>query len=385
MIRRLWRAQITAIWPRLGPRVIRLGAALGLAAAVIFGGNGMHPRDVMRILELGWGARVGVWLVWLVPVSHVARAIWDTPETHYLRTLPLPRRALVWVPAALLVAVEAPWAILFGLGAGPPAAIRAAAAAAGVHALVFAGVRNARDAVAAVAVAAAIVLPWTPGPTAAIAAIAAALAAVAAVLSAWDRAPERRRARVFPWARGLVTTNLAAMVRQESALLSRGLLVTGAGGGIAALAARNNAVTAEASLVRLVLAIGAVTLTAALAGPAAATLRLDERDGWLVDLAGASPRRRRRAAAAATAVLGALAGALHGVAAAQGAPRVVAAATVFGALHGAWTTGVLWRARSFERMLGAMLATAIVAAIAFALAGEIALAPLALLAALSIS
>ncbi|HKA92125.1 MAG TPA: hypothetical protein VKE22_30915, partial [Haliangiales bacterium] len=371
--------------PRLGPRVLRLGAALGLAAAVVFGGNGMHPRDVVRILDLGWGARACVWLVWLVPVAHAARSIWEAPDAHYLRTLPLGRRALLWVPAVLLIAVEAPWAILFGLGAGPVAALRAGAAAAGAHALLFAGVRGARDAVAAATLVAAMVLPWTPGAPATAAPIAAALAAGAAVLSAWDRAPERRRPRLRRWVRGPITANLAAMVRQEGALLWRALFLVGTGGGIAALAARNNDVTATGSQVRLALAVGAVTLTAALAGPAAATLRLDERDGWLLDLAGAPLRRRRGAAAAATAGVGAVAGALHGLAAAPGSPRVVAAAAAFGALLGAWTAGALWRAGSFERMLGAMLATAVAAAIAFALAGEIALAPLAVLAALSIS
>jgi hypothetical protein len=386
LFRRIWRAQVTAIWPRLGPRVVRLGAALGLAVAVLFGGNGVHPADVMRIIDIGWGASVGVWLIWLVPVAHVTRAIWEVPETLYLRTLPLSRRALVAVPATLLLAVEAPWAILFGLGAGPAAGLRALAAAAGTHALLFARVRGLRDALAALALAPAIVLgrPRDAATTLAMTA-AAVLGALAAVLTAWDRAAERRRPRVIRWVRGLAAANLAAIVRQEGALLWRGLLLTGAGGGIALLAARNNAVTAAAAVTRLALAVGAALLTATLAGPAAATLRLDERDGWLLDLAGAPLRRRRRAAAAAVALLGVVAGALHGLVAGQGVARVVAATTAFGALHGVWVTAVVWRARSFERMLGFLLATAIVGTIAFALAGEFALAPLALLAALSIA
>jgi hypothetical protein len=352
---------------------------------VLFGGNGMHPRDVMRIVDLGWGARAGVWLVWLVPLAHVTRAVWDAPESHYLRTLPLSRRALAWVPATLLLAVESPWAVLFGLGAGPLAGARAWLSAAGAHALVFARVRGVRDAVAGLILAAAILVPHpTDVAVSAAATGAVGLAALWAIGVAWDRAPERRRPRVIRWVRGLVTTNLAAIVRQEGALLWRAAFIVGAGGGIALLGTRNNAVVDPGSAVRLVLAVGAATLVAALGGPAAATLRADERDAWLLDLAGAALRRRRRAAAAAVAVVGAVAGAVHGLAGAQGALRPLLASAGLGALLGAWLVGAVWRARTFARMYGMLLATAIAATVAFALAGEVALLPLAALAGVAV-
>ena len=378
MTSRLWRAQFGAIWPRLGVRLLRLGAAFGLGAAVIFGGNGLSPRGFVHILGTSWAARLGLWLLWLIPFAHATRVIWDAPEALLLRTWPLSRARLLVVPLALLGYVELPWALLLGLGGGPICGLTGAIAAVGAHALVFAGIRTIADALAAALLAAAILL--VPGHPLAL--LAAMPAAAIAVLAAWDRGGERRRPRTFRWARGLTGANLAAVLRQEGALLVRAFLLAGMGGGMALLGARNNDVARVASLVRIVLAVGAVTLTVALAGAAAATQRVDARDGWLLHLSGAGLRRRRRAAAFAVALLGLVIGAIHGLVGGVGNVRAALSAA---ALVGALVTGIVWRSSSFERMLLALIGAIVATCVVCALTGEIALAPLALLAALLIA
>jgi hypothetical protein len=179
--------------------------------------------------------------------------------------------------------------------------------------------------------------------------------------------------------------NLAAVLRQEGALIVRAFLLAGVGGGMALLGARNNDIARAASLVRIVLGVGTVTLTVALAGAAGATQRVDARDGWLLDLSGARVGRRRRAAAFAVASLGLFIGAIHGLVGGLGAPRVALSSAALGAILGALVTGIVWRSSSFGRMLITLIGTIVATCVLCALTGEIALAPLALLAALLIA
>jgi ABC-type multidrug transport system ATPase subunit len=73
--------------------------ALGIASAVVFGGNGMHPVDLVRVVRETASFRVALWAGWLVLVMPVARVL----LTHPAAELPshLTTSGLVALVAAL--------------------------------------------------------------------------------------------------------------------------------------------------------------------------------------------------------------------------------------------------------------------------------------------
>lgn len=86
-----------------------------LASAIVFGGNGVRPVDVVDAMREHPGARLALWGAWLalaVPIG--AQLVARSP----LRALPIRTwHAVAWlVPCALFV--QLPWMVLFGFGEG---------------------------------------------------------------------------------------------------------------------------------------------------------------------------------------------------------------------------------------------------------------------------
>ena len=65
-------------------------AALLLFVAVIFGGNGMRPRDLCAVAASSVAVRAALWAAWLLVTAPAARALLETPSTFFLRALPVP-------------------------------------------------------------------------------------------------------------------------------------------------------------------------------------------------------------------------------------------------------------------------------------------------------
>lgn len=334
-----------------GPIAIPLYLGLLLALPVLFGGNGMRAADVTRVALASPAVALGLLAAWLLLTAPVARAVVDLPATFALRALPVPREHFVVVTGVHLAAIHLPWVVLWARGEGPAAGLSAAATAAGAHGLILA--RSARPAEIAAGVAL-LAAAARPGLVTLPLAIGGAALGVAA---AWRRAPERasrgRRGALPAWPpAALAASLLRAARRAEPGVILRGALLAALGGLAAPLVARGHDldVTRDAGAARaLSLEIAAFSLGIAGSGVAAAALRAEQAQAWILDAAGVGGELRAAALALATAAAGAALGLAHGALAALGlgtgpwsAARLVAGGAAWGAALGALAA---WHAR----------------------------------------
>jgi hypothetical protein len=162
-------------------RALAFWTAIGVVAAVIFGGNGMKARDLAHLFHGGVGARVTLAIAWVVLATPVVSCAFDAPGTRTLRSLPVPRRAWVGMLVALLLVTQAPCGILFARADGPIAGVVEMLLAVAIEAALVAATRRPRFALVAIAATALVVLDVRP----ILAAIPAAGLATASVAAAW--------------------------------------------------------------------------------------------------------------------------------------------------------------------------------------------------------
>ncbi|WP_437282616.1 hypothetical protein WME90_19160 [Sorangium sp. So ce375] len=382
-------------------RAMPLYMGMGLVAAVVFGGNGMHPSQLTGLAAESPPFRVGLWGAWLLVGTPAARALLRAPATFFLRALPVPRRALLAAHALLLAVAELPWVALWALGAGALAGCAACIASLAARCMLLARPRGARELAALALLAGAVAL----GAPAWILLACAAPALAVGLRAAVARAPEipagRERSMIpssAPVLGGalvaLSLAYLAALVRGYRAVLVRCLALGAIGALAAAVWSRNSGQLgggplAAASLVALTPV--ALCAGAGLSGP---VLREERRLAWLLDACGAAAGLRAGAAAAAVAApLVALALA-HGAAVGaltRAAPSVALRLLGGAALAGLFLSGIAlgcvrWSVRQDGRdssrvLLSVLAALAASIAAAWTL-GELALAAFAPAAAL---
>ncbi|WP_437987122.1 hypothetical protein [Sorangium sp. So ce117] len=369
-------------------RAMPLYMGMGLVAAVVFGGNGMHPSQLTGIAGESPLFRVALWGAWLLVGTPAARALLRAPATFFLRALPVPRRELLSAHALLLAVAELPWVALWAIGAGALAGCAAGAAALAARCMLLARPRGARELSALALLAGAIAL----GAPASVLLACTAPALAVGLRAAVARAPEipagRERSMIPPAAPALVALALgylAALVRGHRAVLVRGLALAAIGALAAVAWARNSGrfgggPLAAASLVAL--APVALCAGAGLSGP---VLREERRLAWLLDACGAAAGLRAGAVVAAVAAPlvalalghGALVGALTG-AAPSVTLRLVGGAGLAGLLLAAIALGcVRWSVRQDGRDSSRVLLS-VLAAIAASIAAAWTLGDLAL-------
>jgi hypothetical protein len=132
--------------------------ALLILASVIFGGNGMHARDITGFARTSPGFRLALLGAWLLISMPAARAILAARSAFYLRCLPVPAWTVAPVLMGFMVLVEAHWCWLWIIGEGP-AGGGAVAVAIAAHALLVSRPARSREVAAALAVAALIATP----------------------------------------------------------------------------------------------------------------------------------------------------------------------------------------------------------------------------------
>jgi hypothetical protein len=295
-------------------------AAMALFAAIIFGGNGMRTRDLCAVLASSLPARAAFWAAWLLIAAPAARALLETSETFALRALPVPPWQFWLIHGAHLTALQAPWLVLFSLGAGPAAGVAQALAAAAACALGVARPRAPADVAAALTLALTLAVG---APAWALLGVALATGAVG-VAAAWTRAPERGAragasivAGAAPTA--LALAHVAVLIRRDGVALLRGAAAALVGAAVVALAVRNNAVADAATRETIALAAGAIPLALATGGVGVRIVETERRLGWLLLTTAATARLRALAAVAVTTAWGAAMGAVYGATAALGA------------------------------------------------------------------
>ncbi|APR82298.1 Hypothetical protein A7982_07647 [Minicystis rosea] len=335
-------AATRAVGPPALLRAVPPFAAIGLASAIVFGGYGMRPRDLVMLIDVSTSARCWLWAAWILITVPAARALVATPEAFVLRTLPAPLWWFFAIHGAHLLALQLPWMVLFATGAGPFAALAAGCAAAAAVTFVVARPRAIIELAAAAMLALSIVLGAPRGVLFG----AAITTGTVAVAAAFRRAPERAAAAGNAWIAGsppmaLALAHAAVLVRRDAVTLTRGVLVTLLGALVAALAARNNGVTDREGMETIALAAGAIPLAVAAGGVGPRVLETERRLTWLLLSCASSVRLRALVAAGLTAAWGALMGTVHGVAAAlaltdglEQRARLIALGTVLGASIG---------------------------------------------------
>ena len=292
-----------------GDAAVRRGlptyAGLLILTGLLFGGNGLEPATVVAGASASALARALLWSAWLLISLPTLDAIWRTPTSYWLRSLPLPRVAHIAVHLAFSLLAEAPWALLWLLGGGPIAGLAALGGALALHALLLARPAGLPGLLTLAALALPVVTPtWL-----------LSLGSWPIVLVLFDRAWRTAPARGGHHPRSLVhgpapvalaLAHLAGLARAHLPVLLRAALLAALAAAAAWLAARNNAVTDLDSL--RTYALGFFAPAALLAGSAASAplLAAESRAGWLLAVTRTTPRARLAAHALAAAALGLL-------------------------------------------------------------------------------
>ncbi|MFO0755405.1 MAG: hypothetical protein U0359_02875 [Byssovorax sp.] len=367
-------------------------AALALASAIIFGGNGMSPADLVGAAQQSLPLRSTLWTVWILLTIPPARAIVETPETFFLRALPVPRWHFSIVHALHLALLQGPWAVLWLLGGGLLSGLTAILAAIALLSSWIAGLRRARDAVAPALTLAALAAP-IPAPARFALAL---LAAPIALDLAFVRAPDRGIRAGSGWVRGgplraLALAHTAILLRRDRVLFGRSALAVLAGAIVLALVVRNNP-DLPLSFQAALLLVGPLPLALGTGGVAIRVLDTERSLTWLLLATGTSAARRALLALLIPAALGALLGAIFGLlGAALAAPPLLARSALDGMILGALVGSAAGHAaRSSElpsgvdgsRAVVVLLLASVLIAAAGASLGEIALPLLSLGAAL---
>jgi hypothetical protein len=290
---------------------------LFVIAVILFQGNGVRSRDVVALALTSPPTRIVLLAAWLLLALPAARAVVGEPSTFLIRTWPIPRAHLLGVTTALLLLVEAPWALLWFKGGGAIAGTAATVLAIGGHGLLLARPRAVTEVGAALLWALAVAMLSSP-----LLALGAGVPAVwLGVRRAFVAAPERigvrRSWRLVRAGRspviGLALAQLASVARAQRPALVRAIWFAAGGALMAGLAAANNGIVEPDRMRVLWRTISTLTIGWGAAGLVGGVQRLERQSEWLLVVCGVTPPQRRLAAALALGLLGAGLGAIAGM------------------------------------------------------------------------
>lgn len=294
-------------------RAVPAYAVLGLFAFILFSPNGMRAVDLLRVVAASRAAAAFLWSGWILLTTPAARALFETSETFFLRSLPVPPWHFWLIHAAHLLALQAPWMLLWLRGEGLLAALAAGVNAGAAAAILVARPRDLRDLLAVALLLVAVGAPWPAAVRLALGLAAGGLAIPAAWTRAASRGARRGRARVGgSTATALLLTHAVVLARRDATTLLRGFLAALLGAVVFALVVRNNGPDAVGHEATLALSAAAAPLAIAAGSVGAKTLETERQLEWLLLSTGASPRLRALTALAIPAIAGAFAGLVHG-------------------------------------------------------------------------
>jgi len=260
MVFALARALISTSGRAVAVRAVPLVIAVGLVSAIVFGGHGVQPSTVVAMMHHSMGARVAMFVAWVMLASPAALHAFDAPGTRTLRALRPPRAPLYAMLIVLVGLAQAPWIALassVGFLSGATAALLAGAATTSLPGFAGALAIVALDPPAAIVVAPALVLT------------------IVSIRHAWRHALDQRPAfpivRRAPPAFALALTYLARIVRVGRARLQAAAIVVFAGEGALALSLRNDPDARPVARALAVLAFPLAIAAALIAAPAIET------------------------------------------------------------------------------------------------------------------
>lgn len=318
---RVWTRAVIAPAAR---RAAAVWAGAGIVAAVVFGGTGMHPRDLTELAVHVAAVAAVLGATWVLLMLPAARVLVRGDGARYLRSLPGPRAWPVAAAAAALVALQGPWLALWLAGEGARGLV-----------------------------------------------VIAATTLVIAGLARWQVRPAR--GRQVRWRRAgtaLFGVYARALRRRAADALVRGAGLAVLAGIAAGLLVRNNALAGPGAGA-LGAAVIAIVLAPGWAGALAPLADAHRETGWLAGSLGISDTAREAVlATTVVAVYAAGAAVASAAAAALAAPSAVgwiAVTAVIGAAGGGLvaTRAVLVAARgggagAVRIAVGAVIASAVV-------------------------
>jgi hypothetical protein len=286
--------------------------ALAIASSVLFSPDGMRAADLLHVVATSPATAAFLWSGWLVLTMPAARVLFETPETFFLRALPVPPWHFWLVHAAHLLALQTPWMLLWLRGEGLVAALAAGAIAVAASAIIVARPQAARDLLASGLVLLAVAVPLPALVRLGLGLVASALAVPVAWSRATSRSVRRGRARVGGSAAlALLLTHAVVLARRDATTLLRGVLAVILGAAAFALLARSNGPDTVGHEATLLLLSGALPLAILTGGVAVKTIETERRLEWLLLSTGTSARLRALSALAIPLIAGALGGLLH--------------------------------------------------------------------------
>lgn len=249
-------------------RASGLGSAVGIVAAIVFGGNGLRVADLVHLFHASWRARAALWSCWILLATPAVAPAFDAPGTPTLRALRVPRGALLLSLMLIFVCIESPWGLLFACGGGPSQAATQTALAITIQTALVTSRKRPRALWYGVP---AIALAVWDAPSIAASVPACALA-IASVRAGWMWGLERNRAalritRPMPVIPALTIAYLLRLVRAEGARLSLVVLGAVAGSALLATSLRHDPTGRPVPRGALVMALPLTLAAAVLAGP----------------------------------------------------------------------------------------------------------------------
>ncbi len=267
----LARALLVTSGRAVALRAVPLACGVGIAATVLFAGNGLRAADVVAMMHGSLAVRAALWAAWTAAATTAIAPAYDAPGTRTLRSSRPPPALLAAMLLLLAVAAQLPWSLLFLRGGGAAAGALAALLAAAASASAFAASRARAGALLLLAVAGLIAADLPPAVAIAPAAALAITSARVAWRSALQQPGALRLVRRAPAPVALALAYLARMTRAaRGRLQSAAVLVFAAGGGLA-LSLRHDAEARPVPRALLVFALPLSVACGMLAAPAVET------------------------------------------------------------------------------------------------------------------
>lgn len=290
-------------------RLIPIYCGLAMLVAVVFGPSGMSAEQLLQGMEISPRFRIGMWIAWLVLVAGPTRLLFHNPQAVYLRAQPIAPCVHWLLLGAMALLIQAPWAWLWLRGDGAPAAITATLVAAALCTLGAVTARHWMEALVVAAVFVGITMLITMGASTLQLAPVGIVVFSAAVRAAWLRAPERGGGvdlgALSSGRLGLLVVYIAAVWRQRSSSVARGAVLTGVGGALTGLIARNNHIVSGDSVGLLALVLATIAVTMATAMVVVPVVEAERAMRWMLNATGTSAARRMLASAGVCGAAGA--------------------------------------------------------------------------------
>jgi len=306
---RAWRALGRVLVHTAGraalQRALPLYLAVALAAAVIFGKNGLSPMTVAALSARSIPFRLAIYAGWSLASLPAIKALLATESTFFLRALPIPRARLFVLSAILLLSAELPWACLWLAAGGVALGVAAALMALALSALALC---QAKPSTLLTGAALGGALLFAPAPYGLL--VIAVPCAAFSLTEVWIHAPELPRPRARAWVRGpallaLTLSHLVVLRRTAAAQLLRaaGFCAVALGVGIVVIHNRGYANAGELRVNALMIAV--LPLAFGIAGIAGPILRTEAELGWLTAACGTPWLTRQSAVSLASASIAA--------------------------------------------------------------------------------